>query len=341
MKVKTQSSKQVKSIKSESPLKHPSKPAVNVMVQPKLQSFFRPKTQLYAAADAEMERFYAEKRCETCQKGSEFALLFVCPTCDDAFHAKCMSWTNGQPEDDWMCAVCEADSALRISHDVTTPSPQSIYPTNLKRVCSSAWASSAHSVSNIPSAPHKSVQVQSDLKKYFVSNSIKTETPVDQKSDSVVESIDPVIKKDLPAVEIDMSAYHPSLHILLKQYPPIDSDVIRKPKRRGAKLTVTTKKSTPLKLPRYLDLDSQQNLKQRCALASAMQSKHMQFDDEQSYPFNDCPQSVNAPHDLKLEPRMQKLDAASVKVFHESKLRSALGDYGNVCVVFDEKQVKI
>ncbi len=52
------------------------------------------------------------------------------------------------------------------------------------------------------------------------------------------------------------------------------------------------------------------------------------------------PQSCNDPAGpLRLEPKMQKLDALSTAVFFASKQYSARGEYGSVRVVLDAQQV--
>lgn len=53
-----------------------------------------------------------------------------------------------------------------------------------------------------------------------------------------------------------------------------------------------------------------------------------------------APQSCNDPAGpLRLEPKMQKLDALSTAVFFASKQYSARGEYGSVRVVLDAQQV--
>jgi hypothetical protein len=54
-------------------------------------------------------------------------------------------------------------------------------------------------------------------------------------------------------------------------------------------LSAAQVRKAALKLPRYHDRTDQQRADARHALAEAMRQKAMAFDDEQSYPFVDCP----------------------------------------------------
>ena len=231
-----------------------------------------------SVAITELGEFHSRQTCMACKLPQSQVGFSVCSVCDDLYHVHCLPVDFDVENENWICPVCVNDCALKTKfRGVIPPNPPSAYATRLTRTYSSSWVKD-YSCSSLP----LSSSPESEQKSALSLSTSSRSNPIHCNSWNVLlEPTRPLMTRDESLasaqgapIELSRQSFFLSLSCLAAQI----SD-----------LSTAAMKRAALKLPVYFSQSDEQRARARHQLATAMRDKQMSFDDEQSFPFLDCP----------------------------------------------------